>query len=108
MKRITSVAVVIAAALAGTAVFAGIIIVAATISARPSVVPDKSHLTYDKGVNDALTTMMLLSLEQQLQETNRTWSEMADITRERLHVQHRQYQPTTMRPGCLPEKGEKP
>ena len=42
--------------------------------------------TYAQGVNDALDAITLLSLEQRLEGTNRTWGAMADIVRERLHV----------------------
>ena len=44
------------------------------------------HPLYAKGVNDALDAIKLLSIEQQLEATNRTWGAMADIVRERLHV----------------------
>ena len=42
---------------------------------------------YAKGVNAALDAIMLLSLEQDLEGTNRTWGAMADIVRSRLHVE---------------------
>jgi hypothetical protein len=45
---------------------------------------------YDQGVNDALAAISLLALEQRLEGTNRTWGAMADIVRERLHVEKRQ------------------
>jgi len=51
---------------------------------------DKAHQAYAKGVNDALDAITLLSLEQRLDGTNRTWGAMADIVRERLHVEKRQ------------------
>ena len=51
---------------------------------------DKAHPAYAKGVNDALDAITLLSLEQRLEGTNRTWGAMADIVRERLHVEKRQ------------------
>lgn len=42
---------------------------------------------YAKGVNDALDTIALLSLEQQLQGTNRTWGTMGEIVCSRLRVE---------------------
>ena len=51
---------------------------------------DKAHPAYAKGVNDAIDAITLLSLEQRIQGTNRTWGAMADIVRERLHVERRQ------------------
>ena len=51
---------------------------------------DKAFPQYAKGANDALDAIILLNLEQQLQGTNRTWGAMADIVRERLHVEKRQ------------------
>jgi len=41
---------------------------------------------YAEGVNDALDTFVLLNLEQQLQHTNRTYGEMAEIVCERMKV----------------------
>lgn len=46
-----------------------------------------TKLSYDRGVNSALDALILLNLEQQLQGTNRTWGEMADIVRRRLDVE---------------------
>jgi len=51
----------------------------------PSFPPTASN--YAKGVNDALDTIMLLGLEQELQGTNRSWGAMADIVRKRLRVE---------------------
>lgn len=55
--------------------------------------PDKSiEITneYDRGyrtgVSNALDCMMLLSLEQQLYNTNRTWGDMSSIVKSRLGV----------------------
>lgn len=45
------------------------------------------HPLYAKGVNDALDAIALLSLEQRLEGTNRTWGAMADIVRKRLQVE---------------------
>ena len=42
---------------------------------------------YGEGVNDALDTITLLSLEQRMVETNRTWGAMAEIVCERLSVE---------------------
>jgi hypothetical protein len=50
--------------------------------------PERSS-AYERGVNDALDAITLLSLEQRLEGTNRTWGAMADIVRERLHVEKR-------------------
>lgn len=47
----------------------------------------ENKLLYDRGVNSALDALILLNLEQQLQGTNRTWGEMADIVRRRLDVE---------------------
>lgn len=41
---------------------------------------------YAEGINDALDTFMLLSLEQRLMNTNRTLDEMAMIVCERMKV----------------------
>jgi len=50
---------------------------------------DKAQPAYAKGVNDALDTIMLLDLEQELQGTNRTWGAMAEIVCERLRVERK-------------------
>lgn len=42
---------------------------------------------YARGVNAALDAVMLLDLEQDLQETNRTWGAMADVVCQRLNVE---------------------
>jgi uncharacterized membrane protein YdfJ with MMPL/SSD domain len=47
----------------------------------------ENKLLYDRGVNSALDALILLNLEQQLQGTNRTWGEMADMVRQRLNVE---------------------
>lgn len=44
------------------------------------------ELGYGRGVNEALDCAALLSLEQQLQGTNRPWGDMKDIVRTRLQV----------------------
>ena len=44
---------------------------------------------YAKGVNDALDAIMLLSLEQRLEGTNRTWGAMAEIVCERMNIERR-------------------
>jgi len=41
---------------------------------------------YRTGVSSALDCMMLLNLEQQLYNTNRTWGDMSIIVRSRLGV----------------------
>ena len=44
---------------------------------------------YANGVNAALDAIILLSLEQQLQGTNRTWGAMAEIVCKRLSIERR-------------------
>ena len=64
-----------------------------SVTDHPARMPmdfDKAFPQYAKGANDALDAIILLNLEQQLQGTNRTWGAMADIVRERLHVEKRQ------------------
>jgi len=41
---------------------------------------------YDKGANDALQAITLLSLELCLNNERKTWGEMCEIVRKRLHV----------------------
>lgn len=41
---------------------------------------------YAEGINDALDTFLLLSLEQRLMNTNRSYDEMAEIVCERMRV----------------------
>jgi len=41
---------------------------------------------YDKGANDALQAITLLSLELRLNGERKTWGEMCDIVRKRLRV----------------------
>lgn len=52
----------------------------------PMTVTNLPPLDYQRGVNDALTEIMLLDLEQKRTSTSRTWGAMADIVRERLGV----------------------
>ena len=47
---------------------------------------DKAHPAYSLGVNDALDTLILLNLELQLKGERKTWGDMAEIVRKRLHV----------------------
>lgn len=44
--------------------------------------------SYQDGVNHALEAAALLSLEQQIQGTNRTWATMAEIVCQRLGVEN--------------------
>ena len=56
--------------------------------AKPNVEsrPAKSA-EYERGVNDALDCIILLNLEQQLYQTNRTWGAMGEIVAQRLSVE---------------------
>jgi len=44
------------------------------------------YTSYEQGVNDALNAFALLNLEQDLQNTNRTFGEMNKIVKQRLGV----------------------
>ena len=50
---------------------------------------DKAYPQYAKGANDALDAIILLSQEQRLQGTNRTWGAMAEIVCERMNIERR-------------------
>ena len=74
------------------AVFSMLLFAQDSVTAHPVRMPidwDKAYPQYAKGANDALDAIILLSLEQSLQGTNRTWGAMAEIVCERMNIERR-------------------
>lgn len=75
-----------------TAIITVSVLIAVRSRKEPDVIPQIEKYAnddYTRGVNAALDAIMLLSLEQDLEGTNRTWGLMADIVRSRLHVENK-------------------
>ena len=74
------------------AVFSMLLFAQDSVTDHPVRMPidwDKAYPQYAKGANDALDAIILLSLEQRLQGTNRTWGAMAEIVCERMNIERR-------------------
>jgi len=74
------------------AVFSMLLFAQDSVTDHPVRMPidlDKAYPQYAKGANDALDAIILLSLEQRLHGTNRTWGAMAEIVCERMNIERR-------------------